>query len=66
MVILVCLVFEVRSAEGRLERKITVAKLKDSFGGEEQPRLCQSEIAEPVKPTIVRAKRIWMKRRPHR
>ena len=31
LVILVFLVFEARSAEGRIERKITVAKLKDSF-----------------------------------
>jgi hypothetical protein len=46
--------------------RITIAKLKDSFDGEEQPMLCQSEMAEPVRPTMMTAKRIWMKRRPQR
>lgn len=52
--------------EGGERRRFTMAKLNDRPAGEEQPRVCQSEILDPAIPTMIIAKRIWRKRRPQR
>ena len=43
---------------------LTIAKLNESPGGEEQPIPVQSEMLEPAIPTMTIAKRICMNRTP--